>query len=183
MAARPKTPAAVAGPVSPLTRTDTPMDYKAVLAPSSGLKKVSRSRDGGENPLKGFVARALGNALMLSVPNGKEAKKVTNWLRQDQGDDALVKDARLTIQYQDGTGNVVRIKRSEVNGKTVTEYPESIRQVHFLAEPGKKQSRKYTNADIVKWFKENRNQELSGPISKAHREEYRVANGFAKVDG
>jgi hypothetical protein len=147
MAARPKTPAAVAGPVSPLTRTDTPMDYKAVLAPSSGLKKV------------------------------------TNWLRQDQGDDALVKDARLTIQYQDGTGNVVRIKRSEVNGKTVTEYPESIRQVHFLAEPGKKQSRKYTNADIVKWFKENRNQELSGPISKAHREEYRVANGFAKVDG
>lgn len=185
MAARPKadragSDGATASPESPLTRTDTPMDYKALLAPSGGLKRVPRSRDGADNPCKGFVALAVGNWQALPVPNAKEAKRVTNFLRQDQSADENVKDARLTIQYGDEAGNQVHLKRETVDGKVKTIYPDEIRAVHFLTEPGKKQARKYTNADIVKWFKENRNEDLTGPIPAAKRKEFRVANGYVK---
>ena len=70
-----KTPAASAD--SPLTRTDTPVDYTAFVKPSGGLNVTSRSRASAANPLAGYVARTLDEgALAIPVQNSDQAKEV-----------------------------------------------------------------------------------------------------------
>src|SRR5688500_12376272 len=105
----PRKTAPTAGAESPLTRTDTPVDFKAFLKPSAGLAKVTRVRDGSVNPLTGSVASALAEGpqmvpVPLALPDGStaDARAVTNYLRRDLGD----QDARLSVQYQDDNGNV-----------------------------------------------------------------------------
>lgn len=153
-------------------------DWSALVKPSDGLKKVSVTRDGKPNPLKGFAQNAVGNPLALPVKNGAQAKDVTNWLRQDQLSTAGLEDAKVNIQYQDANGDVVRLKKTVVDGKTVTTYPDEIRAVHFVTKPGERVQRRYGKADIVKWFKENRGVDIVGSISKEQREEFKRENGF-----
>jgi hypothetical protein len=157
-----KTPAASAE--SPLTRTDTPVDYTAFVKPSGGLNVTSRSRASAANPLAGYVARTLDEgALAIPVQNSDQAKEVTNYLRRDQTSDERVKSYRLSIQYQDG------------KGKTVGR--DQAKEVHFLAH-GKRTQRKYTAKDIREWAKGTHWGEVSGPIPAELRSEFKAANGY-----
>lgn len=170
-----------AGAESPLTRTDTPVDFKAFVQPSSGLQKVTRSRDGSANPLAGAVAYALAEGpqmipVPLNLPDGPaDARAVTNYLRRDLGD----QDARLSVQYQDDNGNVLHTKREKVDGKTVTHYPTGVTQVHFAVKAGKTE-RKYTAEDIRKWAAANGHGEITGKIPTEVRDAFKRANGYAK---
>ncbi len=153
-------------------------DWAALLKPSEGLKKVPVTRDGRPNPLAGFATKAVGNALALPVKNGAQAKDVTNWLRQDHLNTEALKDARLSIQYQDAAGNVVRLKKEKVNGKTVTTYPEEIRQVHFVTKPGERVKRRYGKDEIVAWLA-SQGETVTGGITSEQRERFKAANGYA----
>lgn len=169
-----------AGPDAKLTRTDTPLDLSAFLKPSSGLQKVTRTRDGSVNPLAGSVAYALANGpqmvrVPLALPDGPaDARAVTNYLRRDLAD----QDARLSVQYQDDNGNVLHTKRETVDGKTVTHYPTGVTQVHFAVKPGKTE-RKYTAQDIRKWAAENGHGEITGKVPAHVRDAFKQANGYA----
>lgn len=181
---KPQTPTARAN--SPLTNTDTPVDFSAFLTPSSGLQKVSRGREGSVNPLAGVVKFATDNPQMIGVPvtlpgvgEPCDARAVTNYLRRDLGE----QDLTLRIQYQDDKGNVLRAKRTkDADGKTSTVYPEGITQVHFVAKVGKS-VQKYTAADIRKWAAENGHGEITGKIPTEVRDAFKLANGFAKEQG
>jgi hypothetical protein len=151
----------------------------SLLKPSSGLQKTSRGRDGGENPLAGFVAQSVDNPLMLPIPlplgGGKTAdvKTVTNWLRRDVGDQEL----QLSVQYQDGKGNALSATRTRgEDGKTVTTYPVGIKEVHFVAKRGKKE-RAYTADDIRAWHLTTTGQKITGKIPASVREAYKAAHG------
>lgn len=182
MAPRKTAQTPTAGAESPLTKTDHPIDFKAFLKPSTGLAKVSRTRDGSVNPLAGAVAYSVDNPQMipvpLALPDGKsaDARAVTNYLRRDLGDQEL----RLSVQYQDDKGNVLHTKRTkDENGATVTTYPEGVTQVHFVAKPGKTE-RKYTADDIRAWAKDNGHGEITGKIPANVREAFKLAKGYAK---
>lgn len=167
---------------SPLTKTDTPVDFTAFLKPSAGLQKVSRPREGGVNPLAGVAAYALDNPQMIAVPltlpsgDVADAKTVTGYLRRDVGD----QDIRLNVQYQDESGNVLHTKRVKGDdGKTRTEYPEGITQVHFVAKSGKTKA-KYTADDIREWAAANGHGEITGKVPTEVRDAFKVANGYTK---
>lgn len=161
---------------SPLTITDTPMDYKAALRPSEGLQKVTRTRDTSENPLTGAVQDGV--ALALDVASSDQARQITSYLRRDASANGL----GVQIQYKAG-GEWVKTDRVERDGKTVTVYPEGITEVHFLGKA--KAARKYTAADIRLWAQ---NEGLmsdntdTGRIPADVREQYKRVHGYAKVD-
>jgi hypothetical protein len=156
-----------------------------LLKPSTGLKPTARGRDGGENPLAGFVAQSLNNPLCLPIPlplpDGRkvDAKTVTQWLRRDVGDQEL----QLSVQYQDGKGNALPATRVKgEDGKTITTYPDGIKELHFVAKPGKK-SRAYTAADIRAWHEANTGQKITGKVPATVRDAFKAAhkNGSATV--
>lgn len=166
-------------------RTPAGSDLSALLKPSAGLKPTVRGKEGGENPLAGFVAQSVGQPLMLPVPlplpNGQKAdvKTVTGWLRRDVGEQEI----QLSIQYQDGKGNAVAAKRTKgADGKTLTEYPSNIREIHFVAKAGKKE-RAYTADDIRAWHFSQTGQKITGKIPQAVRDAFKVANGHAAAKG
>lgn len=154
-------------------------EWAALLKPSAGLKKVTVTRDGKPNPLAGFATKAVGNPLALPVKSGAQAKDVTNWLRQDHLNTPELEDAKLSIQYQDANGNVVRLKKEKVNGKTVTTYPEEIRQVHFVTKPGERVKRRYGKNEIVAWLTAQ-GETVTGGITRDQRERFKKANGYAE---
>lgn len=184
MAPRKTAQTPTAGPQASLTRTDTPVDFKAFLKPSSGLQKVTRTRDGSANPLAGSVAYALAEGpqmipVPLALPDGSkaDARAVTNYLRRDLGE----QNARLHVQYQDDNGNVLHTKREKVDGKTVTHYPTGVTQVHFAVKAGKTE-RKYTVADIREWAEQNGHGKITGKVPAHVRDAFKVAKGYAKDD-
>jgi hypothetical protein len=162
-------------------RTSTP-DLSSLLKPSAGLKTVSHGKTAGPNPLAGFVAQSVGNALCLPIPlplpdgTKADAKTVTNLLRRDVGDQEI----QLSVQYQDGKGNVLAVKRSKdpVTGKTVSEYPDGVREIHFVAKAGKKE-RAYTADDIRAWHYAQTGQKVTGKVPPAVRDAYKAAHGHA----
>lgn len=163
-------------------RTNAP-DLNALLKPSTGLKPTSRGKSTGDNPLAGFVAQSVGTQglclpIPLSLPDGTkaDAKTVNNLLRRDVGEQPL----QLSVQFQDGKGNVLAVKRTKdaATGKTVSEYPAGIREVHFLAKAGKKE-RAYTADDIRAWHLAQTGQKITGKVPPAVRDAYKAAHGHA----
>lgn len=170
MVARGKTMEQPAKP--PMSKTDTPMDYKALLKPSAGLPAVTRGREGGENPLAGVVAK--GSALMLAVKDSEQAKTITGYLRRDASERGL----GVRIVYKNAKGEWVKTTRTKVGDKEVTVYPAGITEVHF--EGKDKNARGYTVKDIKAWHKSQTGTDITGPVPSAIRDAYRKAHGHAK---
>jgi len=157
--------AATAGPQSPLTKTDTPVDYSALIAPSTGLNRVSQGRESAPNPLTGIVKRTEKEGpLKIPVANVDQAKDVTRLLRRD----AVANQSGVRIQYHDAKGKSVDVEKA--------------REVHFAAKP--RSERKYTADDIRAWSQSTITVETvedGEKIPDFVRAAFKVAKGFTKV--
>lgn len=121
---------------------------------SEGVKRTERPRE--DNPLEQYVDASLerGMALAVDVNSRDEAKKVSRLLRR--------------AAQTRGVG---------LNQST-TDNGDGTFTVDFQAK-GRKRARRYTVQDIREWAAANGYGELSGPVSKSIREEFKVANGYA----
>lgn len=119
---------------------------------SEGIKRAERPKE--DNPVLEAVRASLTEgALAYDVGSEKEAKQVASLLRR----------AAQTL----GVGL----------SQSTTPRGDGTFTIDFKAAATKR-ARKYTVADIRKWFREVHNNELSGPISAQHRAEFKAAHDF-----
>lgn len=147
-------------------------DLKSLIVASGPLPKVSRTREGGENPLAGAVV--LGTPLQIPVSDSTQAKAVTALLRRDAQERGL----GLRIVYQAGEEFVTTKRETNSDGKEVTVYPAGITAVHF--EGKKKNVQKYTTKDIREWHKAKTGENITGAVPATVRDAYRKEHGYAK---